>query len=273
MNDITNNTQFFVKENIFEQALVDLLPHHGWEKEIIVQPTEEDLVRNWAAIIYDNNRDINRLGDTPLSASEMQQVIDQVNMQDSPFAMSRFINSGQICLKRDNAADANNYEKEVYLKIFDAREISAGQSRYQIARQPRFKASHPLGGDRRGDVMLLINGMPVIHIELKRSKVDVSQAAFQIKRYVHEGVFGSGIFKMVQIFVAMTPEETLYFANPGAEENFKTEYYFHWADFNNTIVKDWRKVTADLLSIPMAHQLIGYYTIADDKDKIEGDKQ
>ena len=51
--------------------------------------------------------------------------------------------------------------------------------------------------------MLLINGMPVIHIELKRSKVDVSQATFQIKRYTHEGVFGSGIFKMVQIFVAI----------------------------------------------------------------------
>lgn len=60
--------------------------------------------------------------------------------------------------------------------------------------------------------MLLINGMPVIHIELKRSKVDVSQATFQIKRYTHEGVFGSGIFKMVQIFVAMAPEETLYFS-------------------------------------------------------------
>ncbi|WP_233564061.1 type I restriction endonuclease [Bacteroides sp. AM16-24] len=81
-----------------------------------------------------------------------------------------------------------------------------------MVRQPRFRASHPLGGDRRGDVMLLINGMPVIHIELKRSKVDVSQATFQIKRYTHEGVFGSGIFKMVQIFVAMAPEETLYFS-------------------------------------------------------------
>jgi type I restriction enzyme R subunit len=97
--------------------------------------------------------------------------------------------------------------------------------------------------------------------------VDVSQAIFQLKRYTHEGVFGSGIFKMVQIFVAMTPEETLYFANPGAEERFQPNFYFHWEDFNNTIVNDWTRIAADLLSIPMAHQLIGYYTIADDKDK------
>ncbi len=142
-----------------------------------------------------------------------------------------FINGGQVCIKRDNPADTNNYGKEVYLKIFDAREISAGQSRYQIARQPRFKASHPLGGDRRGDVMLLINGMPVIHIELKRSKVDVSQATFQIKRYTHEGVFSNGIFKMVQIFCSHDTGRNTLFCQSGKEENFKPEFYFHWEDF------------------------------------------
>ena len=264
---MNNTIQPFVREADFEQALVDLLPHHGWEEKVLERPTEEDLIENWAKILYDNNRDINKLGDYPLTESEMRQIIDQVNLCDSPYAMNMFINGGQACIKRDNPADTNNYGKNVYLKIFNAREISAGQSRYQIARQPRFKASHPLGGDRRGDVMLLINGMPVIHIELKRSKVDVSQATFQLKRYMHEGVFGNGIFKMVQIFVAMTPEETLYFANPGKEENFKPEFYFHWEDFNNTIIRDWRRIASDLLSIPMAHQLIGYYTIADDKDQ------
>lgn len=268
MPNDTANTQFFVKESAFEQALVDHLPHYGWESTVIMQPTENDLVKNWAAIIYGNNRDISKLGNAPLTDSEMRQVIDQVNRCDSPCAVNKLINGGQVCIKRDNPADINNCGKEVYLKIFDAREISAGQTRYQIARQPRFKSSHPLGGDRRGDVMLLINGMPVIHVELKRSRVDVSQATFQIKRYTHEGVFGSGIFKMTQIFVAMTPEETLYFANPGTEENFRPEYYFHWADFNNTVVSDWRRVATDLLSIPMAHQLVGFYTIADDKDKV-----
>lgn len=257
----------FDNESDFEQALIDLLPQHGWESNVIMRPDEDDLIHNWAQILYDNNRDINRLGDYPLTDGEMRQVIEQVNRCVSPYEMNAFINGGEVCIKRDNKADTNNYGKEVYLKIFDAREISAGQSRYQIARQPRFKASHPLGGNRRGDVMLLINGMPVIHIELKRSRVDVSQAAYQIKRYTHEGVFGSGIFKMVQIFVAMTPEKTIYFANPGTEDNFKPEFYFHWADFNNTEVCDWRQIVSGLLSIPMAHQLIGYYTIADDKDK------
>ena len=263
----TTNTRMFLKEIDFEKALAELLPNHGWEKEVIMNPTEEDLINNWADIIYTNNRDINRLGNCPLTKTEMQQIIEKVAVCDGPYAINRLINGELICIKRDNMTDLNNYGKEVYLKLFDAREISSGQSRYQIVRQPKFKTASAMAGDRRGDVMLLINGMPVIHIELKRSKVDVTQAAYQIKRYMHEGVFSNGIFRMVQIFVAMTPEETLYFANPGTEDKFKTEFMFHWADFNNTVVNDWHRVVSDLLSIPMAHQLVGYYTIADDKDK------
>ena len=263
---MSNNIQGFVKELEFEEALTNHLLQHGWN-EVIKNPTEEELVQNWANIIYDNNRGVDQLGNYPLTASEMQQVIDQVNLCDSPYAINNLINGQQLCIKRDCQEDRNNYGKNVYLKIFDPKEISAGQSRYQIVRQPKFKTKEAMAGDRRGDLMLLINGMPVIHIELKRSKVNVSQACYQLKRYMHEGVFTQGIFSMVQVFVAMTPEETFYFANPGKADNFQPQYYFHWEDFNNTVVNDWKKVATDLLSIPMAHQLVGFYTIADDKDK------
>lgn len=72
-----------------------------------MNPTEEDLVQNWANILYDNNRYINRLGYAPLTKTEMQPVIDQVNMCASPFEMNRLINGGQVIIKRDNPADAN----------------------------------------------------------------------------------------------------------------------------------------------------------------------
>ena len=263
---MSNSIQGFVKELEFEEALTNHLLQHGWN-EVIKNPTEEELVQNWANIIYDNNRGVDQLGNHPLTESEMQQVIDQVNLCNSPYAINNLINGQQLCIKRDCQEDRNNYGKNVYLKIFDPKEISAGQSRYQIVRQPKFKTKEAMAGDRRGDLMLLINGMPVIHIELKRSKVNVSQACYQLKRYMHEGVFTQGIFSMVQVFVAMTPEETLYFANPGKADNFQPQYYFHWEDFNNTVVNDWKKVATDLLSIPKAHQLVGFYTIADDKDK------
>lgn len=257
----------FAKELDFEKALAKMLSEHGWEPHVLMNPTEEDLIKNWAAIIFNNNRDKNRLDRYPLTASEMRQVIDAVDKCRNPYEVSKLINGGYIMIKRDNEDDKVNYGKDVYLKIFDAREIRAGQSTYQIVRQPKFNTVHPLASTRRGDVMLLINGMPVIHIELKRSGVDVLQAVNQIKRYTHDGIFSRGIFSLVQIFVAMTPEKTIYFANPGSEDKFGTHFQFHWADFNNTETCDWKRITANLLSIPMAHQMLGYYTIADDKDE------
>ena len=110
-------------------------------------------------------------------------------------------------------------------------------------------------------------GMPVIHIELKKSGVPISQACNQIEKYAAEGVF-TGLFSLVQIFVAMNPEDTVYFANPGPEGKFNPSFYFHWADFNNEPVNDWKVIASTLLSIPMAHQLIGFYTVADDTDGI-----
>lgn len=257
----------FSKEVDFEEALIKVLVEHGWERTILKNPTEEDLLRNWANILFENNRGIDRLNNYPLTDSEMKQVLDQVVSLRTPLKLSGFINGGSVSIKRDNPDDINHLGKEVSLKIYNRREIAAGESRYQIARQPIFNTKSKVLNDRRGDLMLLINGMPVIHIELKRSGVPVSQAAYQIEKYSYEGVF-TGLFSLVQIFVAMEPNETRYFANPGPENKFNSDFYFHWADFNNEPINDWNVIASTLLSIPMAHQLIGFYTVADNADGV-----
>ncbi|MEI3168833.1 MAG: DEAD/DEAH box helicase family protein [Lachnospiraceae bacterium] len=60
----------------------------------------------------------------------------------------------------------------------------------------------------------------------------------------------------------------MYFANPGPDGKFNPDFYFHWADFNNEPINDWRKVTSTILSIPLAHQMIGFYTVADSADGV-----
>lgn len=257
----------FKKEAEFEDALIKVLFNKGWSSEVIMYPTEEDLIQNWANILFDNNQSIDRLNGCPLTSGEMQQIMEQIKTLRTPLMLNKFINGKTISITRDNADDKLHFGKEVSLKIYDRKEIAAGQSRYQIARQPKFKASSKILNDRRGDIMLLINGMPVIHIELKRSGVPVSEACNQIQKYSHEGVF-SGLFSLVQIFVAMTPDETLYYANPGSWDAFNPDYYFHWADINNEVINDWKGIASNLISIPMAHQLIGFYTVADDTDGV-----
>lgn len=257
----------FKYEADFEEALIKVLSNKGWEKEVIKYPTEKDLLENWAKILFDNNRGIDRLNNYPLTEGEMQQILEQINSLRTPIKLNTFINGKTVSIKRDNPDDVEHLGKEVSLKIYDRREIAAGQSRYQIVQQPVFPRKSKILNDRRGDLMLLINGMPVIHIELKRSGVPVSQAYNQIEKYSKEGIF-TGLFSLVQVFVAMTPTETRYYANPGIDGQFNPDYYFQWADFNNEPINDWKDIASSLLSIPMAHQLIGFYTVADESDGI-----
>lgn len=257
----------FNKESDFEQALIEVLSHKGWETKVLKNPSEEDLLKNWADILFENNRGIDRLNDYPLTSGEMQQIMEQINTLRTPLKLNGFINGRTVSIIRDNPNDTLHFGKEVSLKIYDRREIAAGQSRYQIVKQPKFKSKSKILNDRRGDLMLLINGMPVIHIELKRSGVSVSQAYNQIEKYSDEGIF-TGLFSLIQIFVAMEPAETFYFANPGMDGKFNKDFYFHWADFNNEPINDWKDIASSLLSIPMAHQLIGFYTVPDDTDGV-----
>ena len=260
---------FYDRESDFEDDLVAVLKRHGWTDGVLEYPTEQDLIDNWAGILFDNNKGIDRLNGQRLTKGEMAQILEQIENLRTPLALNSFINGKTVSIKRDNPKDDLHFGKEISLKIYDRQEIAAGQSRYQIARQPVYPAKNKMLNDRRGDVCLLINGMPVIHIELKKSGIPVSQATNQIAKYTHEGVF-TGLFRLVQVFVAMNPDDAVYFANPG-DGDFNSSYFFHWADYNNEPIAankhighdEWKRFASDLLSIPMAHQLIGFYTVAD----------
>lgn len=258
----------FKNENEFEKAVINLLvKEKGWSGGVIEYPTEEDLIQNWADILFKINNEVDRLNGVPLNKGEMTQLMNQINLLQTPNQRNEFINGKTVVITRENEKDTLHYGREISLKIFDRNEIAAGSSIYQIAKQPRFAKEDPVDKDRRGDFMLLINGLPVIHVELKRSGVGIEHAIYQIKSYLHENKF-RGFFSLIQIFIAMNPEDMKYFANPGSADDFNEDYFFYWADFNNEITVDWKTICSEFLSIPMAHQLIGYYTIADTKDGV-----
>lgn len=257
----------FATEADFEDAVIHELTQRGWESTVLKRPSEQDLLDNWATILFENNRGIDRLNEVPLTAGEIQQVMEQITELRTPLKLNSFINGKTVVIKRDNPDDTLHFGKEVSLKIYDRHEIAAGQSRYQIVRQPMFARRSKILNDRRGDLLLLINGMPLLHLELKKSGVAVSQAYNQIQTYAREGIF-SGFFSLVQLFVAMEPQEALYFANPGPDGVFNKDYAFHWADVNNEPINNWKAVISGLLSIPMAHQLIGFYTVTDESDGV-----
>lgn len=268
-----NKSILFEKEKDFEETLIKFLKKEcAWDGGVLKYPTEQDLLDNWARIIYQRNCDPDVLGDYRLTDGEMDQIIAQVESLRTPYKLNGLINGKTVTIRRDNEQDERHFGQDVSLVIFDEptkKEDGNGKrgNIYQIAQQPYFESLNPTVGEKRGDLMLLINGMPLIHVELKRTGVDVSEAWRQIELYSHNGVFAHGIYALIQVFVAMTPEETLYFANPGPDGEFDSNYFFHWGDFDNEPVNEWSEVARDLLIIPMAHELISLFCVADERDE------
>ena len=185
----------FTREADFERALIAALQRQGWKNDrsdqnnswedraLLYRPTEEDLLRNWADILYQNNQDVDRLNHVPLLREEMQELIEKIKAQRTPLALNGFINGRTVTITRKNPEDTLHFGKEVSLKIYDRFEIMAGQSVYQIVEQPIFPRHDAVLQDRRGDVMLLINGMPLFHIEFAvGTRICKVQGLFRIHR-------------------------------------------------------------------------------------------
>lgn len=249
----------FAKEKDFQKALVELLTtKKGWMDGVLEYPSEAELISNWKNVLERINQD--KLNGRTISNNEMDKILNQLRDLKTPNEINKFINGKEISVMGDDG-------KQLVLFNYDRNSIGLGKSVYQIAIEPRFTASNELGLSGRGDICLLINGMPVIHIELKRSGVAVGEACNQIEKYSKRGYF-TGIFSLIQIFVAMNPDGALYFANPGKNGVFNKKFFFNWADVNNIAINSWDKFAGEFLNIPKAHELVGFYTIADKSDGV-----
>lgn len=252
-----------------ESDIIEQLTKSGWDKNIIKNPTHKDLENNLRQIINENN--IDRLGSsTKLTDGEFAQVMEKINsVALNPVAANVLLNGKKITIKSEIERKGYQAQNEIYLDIFNPVEVAGGKSRYQIVEQPVFETSSQYN-DRRGDLMLLINGIPVIHIEMKASGHDVGEGIAQIQKYMNEGVY-KGLFGMVQVFFVMTPEDCVYFANTFPKIN--EAFVFHWGDENNHAIHDWQKLISgsnQVLSIPEAHHLVGYYTSASIRKDSQG---
>ena len=108
----------FTTESEFEEALIlALSSQKGWNSQIIKNPTEADLLENWANILFDNNRDIDRLNNTPLTDGEMQQIVEQITTLRTPLKLNGFINGKTVAIKRDNPEDKLHYGMGIIVRI------------------------------------------------------------------------------------------------------------------------------------------------------------
>ena len=111
----------------------------------------------------------------------------------------------------------------------------------------------------------MINGLPLIHIELKNKQHSYMDGFWQIKKYIGEGKF-TGIFSAVQMFVISNGVDTKYFSAAGDTE-LNPKFISGWLDSNNTSVSDYLDFAKSVLRIPQAHEMIARYTVLDEDSK------
>lgn len=121
------------------------------------------------------------------------------------------------------------------------------------------------GRNRRFDVTLMINGLPMIHIELKNKQHSYMDGFWQIKKYIGEGKF-TGIFSAVQMFVISNGVNTKYFS-AASDTELNEKFISGWLDQDNNPVSDYIEFAKSVLRIPEAHEMIARYTVLDEDAK------
>lgn len=249
-------------ESIIEKNLIDqlVLGDSQWTYRPDLK-SEKDLWDNFRYILEQNNKD--RLNGQPLSDNEFEQVKNQLQF-------SSFYKAGEWLVGENGKVmvHVQRDTEKLHLVVMNHEHIAGGSSVYEVINQYSTLQSDKENGkdnNSRFDVTLMINGLPMIHIELKNKSHPYMEAFNQIKRYIGEGKF-TGIFSAVQMFVVSNGVDTKYFS-AASDTELNPKFMSGWLDGENNPVTDYIDFAKSVLSIPQAHEMIARYTVLDEDSK------
>ena len=245
----------YQSEQDLERDLIDRLQRQGYEYLPIHQ--EAELVANL-------RRQMERLNDYQFTDGEWQRFFkteianEGKGIEDKAFTIQQ---DPVKTLRLDDGTDRN-------IKLIDKKDIHANST--QVINQYEVNdGSHP----NRYDVTILVNGLPLVHIELKRRGVLLKEAFNQINRYGRDSFWaGNALFEYVQIFVISNGTETKYYSNTTRQSHIKEqgkgkpgktrtcnsfEFTSYWSDAGNNILGDLEDFTATFFS---RHTLLNVLT-------------
>lgn len=244
------------QENVLEQNLIDQLTHgeSQWTLRDDIK-NEDDLWNNFFEILSRSNKNV--LKDVPLTNNE-KAIIKSKIIHPTFYKSAEWLAgvNGEVRLQiqRDNTQLGT-----ADFVVINNNNIAGGNSVYEVVHQIQFHKRREIDRNRRGDVTLLINGLPMIHIELKNRAHSPKEALNQIQKYIDEQMF-SGIFSTLQFFVVTNGSYTQYIA---AGQQLKEKFLTTWVDKENKPVQNYLEFAKDVLSIPAAHNMVANYIALD----------
>lgn len=256
-------------EKAYQENFVAELAKFKWQTPEFLdgnkhKVTVQTLVDNWRCELNRMNND--QLEGIPLTDAEFTQIMSKVGQISNSYEAAKVLameeGKGKIDgIYRDSHPQVTR--KQITLTIFKKAAVRGGESSYQIARE----IETPKGN--RFDIVLLINGLPLINIEQKRTDKSIDEAFGQFQRYYRDGEYTNNYMAFSQMMVITTEIETRYFATPKTVNDFNPAFVFHWSDRDNKRINDWKKVVEHFLMIPMAHQMVGDYLVIDEAKEEE----
>jgi type I site-specific deoxyribonuclease, hsdR family len=149
------------------------------------------------------------------------------------------------------------------IKIIDKKNIH--NNFLQVTNQVRQEGTH----NNRYDVTILVNGLPLVHIELKKRGVNLHEAFNQIHRYSKESFnTENSLYKYVQIFVISNGTYTRYFANTTAQNKNHYEFTCEWADAKNRVIRDLEDFTATFFEKRTMLEVLTKYCVFDSNNTL-----
>ncbi|MBD3829552.1 MAG: type I restriction endonuclease subunit R [Arcobacter sp.] len=230
-------------EAVLEENLVKQLVSQGYEKVTIKD--EEQLKANLKSQLEKHNK-------TTLSNTEFAKILNHLN-KGNVFEKAKILRDKYALLRDDNTTIT-------YIEFLDSEHWC--QNLFQVTQQVTIDGVYK----NRYDVTILINGLPLVQIELKRRGLELKEAFNQINRYQkHSYGFNSALFHYVQIFVISNGVNTKYYSN-NKKQTFKQTFF--WADKNNKNITNLEEFTTIFLEKCHISKMICKYIVLAEVPKI-----
>lgn len=234
----------YQSEAELEQQLVEQLKNQNYNA--ISLPDYDSLLVNFKEQFEAFNT--NKLNGKTLSPKEWERVLNYINGK-SIFESAKLLRD-KFVLEMDDGT-------KPYLQFLDE---DYTKNHYQVTRQTTVVGKYT----NRYDVTLLINGLPLVQIELKRRGVDIKEAVNQIMRYRKHSY--QGVYHFIQFFVVSNGVDTKYFAN--SDKDILYSHTFFWTDDNNIRVTNLKDFSVVFLARDLLVKMLTKFTILNDTDKL-----
>ncbi|MGC7720131.1 type I restriction endonuclease subunit R [Staphylococcus epidermidis] len=235
----------YQSEFSLETEMMNQLKENGYE--IVTIRNDKQLLDNFRSILNERHKD--KLNGQPLTDKEFQRLLTMINGKGI-FESARILRD-KLPLKRDD-------ESEVYLSFLDT--ANWCQNKFQVTNQVSVEDTYKA----RYDVTILINGLPLVQVELKRRGVDINEAFNQVMRYRKQNY--TGLFRYIQMFIISNGIETRYISNNDGE--IYKSHMFYWSDKHNKRINTLNDFTETFLRPCHIAKMVSRYMIINETDKV-----